>query len=85
MIQINLLPGDGKKKRRANSTKGLKFELRPADWFAGIACKMRYADASVMAAPKPTICWYFLLSSTSIVGIAGAAAAVSGTSARSNS
>jgi len=40
MIQINLLPGDGKKKRRANSTKGLKFELRPADWFAGFADKI---------------------------------------------
>jgi Tfp pilus assembly protein PilN len=40
MIQINLLPGDGKKKRRANSTKGLKFEIRPQDWFAGLADKI---------------------------------------------
>ena len=40
MIEINLLPGDGKKKRRANSTKGLKFEIRPADMFAGLADKI---------------------------------------------
>ena len=40
MIEINLLPGDGKKKRRANSTKGLKFEIRPADMFAGLLDKI---------------------------------------------
>jgi Tfp pilus assembly protein PilN len=40
MIEINLLPGDGKKKRRANSTKGLKFEIRPSDMFAGLADKI---------------------------------------------
>jgi Tfp pilus assembly protein PilN len=40
MIEINLLPGDGKKKRRPNSTKGLKFEIRPADWFAGFSDKI---------------------------------------------
>lgn len=40
MIEINLLPGDGKKKRRANSTKGLKFEIRPADMFAGMLDKI---------------------------------------------
>ena len=40
MIEINLLPGDGKKKRRANTTKGLKFEIRPADLFAGLLDKI---------------------------------------------
>jgi Tfp pilus assembly protein PilN len=40
MIEINLLPGDGKKKRRANSTRGLKFEIRPADLFRGLADKI---------------------------------------------
>ena len=52
MIQINLLPGDGKKKRRANSTKGLKFEIRPRDWFAGIADKItdKYMLGAVAAA-----------------------------------
>jgi Tfp pilus assembly protein PilN len=40
MIEINLLPGDGKKRRRANSTKGLKFEIRPMDLFAGLAGKI---------------------------------------------
>jgi Tfp pilus assembly protein PilN len=40
MIEINLLPGDGKKRRRANSTKGLKFEIRPGDLFASLAAKI---------------------------------------------
>jgi Tfp pilus assembly protein PilN len=40
MIEINLLPGDGKKKRRANTTKGLKFEIRPMDLFAGLVGKI---------------------------------------------
>jgi Tfp pilus assembly protein PilN len=38
MIEINLLPGDGKKKRRAKSTTATKFEfnLKPPAWLAGI-------------------------------------------------
>ena len=52
MIEINLLPGDGKKKRRANSTKGLKFEIRPMDLFAGLAGKItdKYMLGAVAAA-----------------------------------
>jgi Tfp pilus assembly protein PilN len=40
MIEINLLPGDGKKKRRAKTTGGAKFELHPSQWFAGITEKI---------------------------------------------
>ena len=40
MIEINLLPGDGKKKRRAQTSKGLKFEIRPAEIFASLAAKI---------------------------------------------
>ena len=38
MIEINLLPGDGKKKRRAKTTTSSKFEfnLKPPAWLAGI-------------------------------------------------
>src|SRR5437588_11174229 len=38
MIEINLLPGDGKKKRRAKSTAATKFEfnLKPPAWLAGL-------------------------------------------------
>ena len=38
MIEINLLPGDGKKKRRAKSTVATKFEfnLKPPAWLAGL-------------------------------------------------
>ena len=35
MIEINLLPGDGKKKRRAKTTSSMKFEFHPSQWFAG--------------------------------------------------
>ncbi|MGH7603871.1 MAG: PilN domain-containing protein [Gemmatimonadaceae bacterium] len=40
MIEINLLPGDGKKKRRAKTTSGATFRFQPAQWFAGIAQKI---------------------------------------------
>jgi Tfp pilus assembly protein PilN len=40
MIEINLLPGDGKKKRRAKTTSGSAFKFQPAQWFAGITEKI---------------------------------------------
>ncbi|MDP9202275.1 MAG: PilN domain-containing protein [Gemmatimonadota bacterium] len=42
MIEINLLPGDGKKKRRAKTTSATKFEfnLKPPPWLAGITEKI---------------------------------------------
>lgn len=38
MIEINLLPGDGKKKRRAKTSTPTKFEfnLKPPAWLAGL-------------------------------------------------
>jgi len=40
MIEINLLPGDGKKKRRAKTTSGSTFKFQPSLWFAGITEKI---------------------------------------------
>jgi Tfp pilus assembly protein PilN len=40
MIEINLLPGDGKKKRRAKTGGGVKFEFHPSQWFATISEKI---------------------------------------------
>jgi Tfp pilus assembly protein PilN len=42
MIEINLLPGDGKKKRRAKTTSATKFEfnLKPPQWLVGITEKI---------------------------------------------
>ncbi len=42
MIEINLLPGDGKKKRRAKTATATKFEfnLKPPPWLAGITEKI---------------------------------------------
>jgi Tfp pilus assembly protein PilN len=40
MIEINLLPGDGKKKRRAKTGGGTAFQFQPAQWFAGITEKI---------------------------------------------
>ncbi|MDQ6872500.1 MAG: PilN domain-containing protein [Gemmatimonadota bacterium] len=40
MIEINLLPGDGKKKRRAQTTSGAVFQFQPSQWFAVIAEKI---------------------------------------------
>src|SRR3954465_6605726 len=41
MIEINLLPGDGKKKRREKTSTGLmKFEIHPSQWFAGLSEKI---------------------------------------------
>jgi Tfp pilus assembly protein PilN len=42
MIEINLLPGDGKKKRRAKTTSARKFEfnLKPPAWLAGLTENM---------------------------------------------
>jgi len=52
MIQINLLPGDGKKKRRPQSAKGLKFEIRPAEIFASLSAKItdKYMLGAIAAA-----------------------------------
>ena len=40
MIEINLLPGDGKKKRRAKTGSGSSFQFQPAQWFAAISQKI---------------------------------------------
>ncbi len=41
MIEINLLPGDGKKKRRATSTATkFEFNLKPPAWLAGLTENM---------------------------------------------
>jgi Tfp pilus assembly protein PilN len=40
MIEINLLPGDGKKKRRAKTTSGVRIQFQPSEWFAVIAAKI---------------------------------------------
>jgi Tfp pilus assembly protein PilN len=40
MIEINLLPGDSKKKRRAKAGTGSNFRFQPAQWFAGITEKI---------------------------------------------
>jgi Tfp pilus assembly protein PilN len=52
MIEINLLPGDGKKKRRAKTTTGSKFEFHPSQWFAGITEKItdKYMLGAIAAA-----------------------------------
>jgi type IV pilus assembly protein PilN len=54
MIQINLLPGDGKKKRRTTSTTPSKFEfnLKPPAWLAGLTDKFtdKYALGAIGAA-----------------------------------
>jgi Tfp pilus assembly protein PilN len=42
MIEINLLPGDGKKKKRSSASTATKFEfsLKPPPWLAGLGDKM---------------------------------------------
>jgi len=52
MIEINLLPGDGKKKKKAATSSGLKFEIHPSQWFAGISSKItdKYMLGAVGAA-----------------------------------
>ncbi|HEV7389441.1 MAG TPA: PilN domain-containing protein [Gemmatimonadaceae bacterium] len=42
MIEINLLPGDGKKKKRAKAVTGtgLRLAFHPGRWFAGITQKV---------------------------------------------
>lgn len=42
MIEINLLPGDAKKKKRGKATtgSGFKMEIHPGRWFAGLADKI---------------------------------------------
>jgi Tfp pilus assembly protein PilN len=54
MIEINLLPGDGKKKKRAKTTTPTKFEfnLKPPAWLAGITEKItdKYMLGAVGAA-----------------------------------
>ena len=54
MIEINLLPGDGKKKRRAKTSSPAKFEfnLKPPPWLAGLTEKItdKYMLGAVAAA-----------------------------------
>src|SRR5437667_8036465 len=54
MIEINLLPGDGKKKKRAKTAAPAKFEfnLKPPAWLAGLTEKMtdKYMLGAVGAA-----------------------------------
>jgi Tfp pilus assembly protein PilN len=54
MIEINLLPGDGKKKRRASTATATKFEfnLKPPPWLAGLTEKItnKYMLGAVIAA-----------------------------------
>ena len=54
MIEINLLPGDGKKKRRAKTASATKFEfnLKPPPWLAGLTEKItdKYMLGAVAAA-----------------------------------
>ena|SRR2546423_2457893 len=54
MIEINLLPGDAKKKKRAKATSGsgLKLEFHPAQWLAGLTAKItdKYMLGAVAAA-----------------------------------
>ena len=54
MIEINLLPGDAKKKKRAKATSGsgLKLEFHPGRWLAGISSKItdKYMLGAVGAA-----------------------------------
>lgn len=42
MIEINLLPGDAKKKKRGKATtgSGFKMEFHPGAWFAGLTGKI---------------------------------------------
>src|SRR5881392_1445387 len=42
MIEINLLPGDAKKKKKAKATSGsgLKLEFHLGQWFSGLAGKI---------------------------------------------
>ncbi|HYU52323.1 MAG TPA: PilN domain-containing protein [Gemmatimonadaceae bacterium] len=54
MIEINLLPGDGKKKKRAKTAAATKFEfnLKPPPWLAGLTEKItdKYMLGAVAAA-----------------------------------
>lgn len=52
MIEINLLPGDGKKKKRAKTSTGVKLDFHPSQWFAGITEKItdKYMLGAVGAA-----------------------------------
>jgi type IV pilus assembly protein PilN len=53
MIQINLLPGDGKKKRRATTTTAkFEFNFKPPAWLSGLTERMtdKYMLGAVAAA-----------------------------------
>ncbi len=54
MIEINLLPGDGKKKKKAKTSAPTKFEfnLKPPPWLAGLTQKItdKYMLGAVAAA-----------------------------------
>src|SRR6202165_5030473 len=57
MIEINLLPGDGKKKRRAKTTSGARFQFQPSQWIAGITEKItdKYLLGAIGAAAFATV------------------------------
>jgi Tfp pilus assembly protein PilN len=61
MIEINLLPGDGK-KRRTTSTSGSSFQFHPAQWFAGISAKLtdKYLLGAVAAAGLSVLLMAFM-------------------------
>jgi Tfp pilus assembly protein PilN len=61
MIEINLLPGDGK-KRRAKTTSGSTFRFEPSQWFAGIAAKItdRYLLGAIGAAVLSVLLMAFM-------------------------
>jgi type IV pilus assembly protein PilN len=53
MIQINLLPGDGKKKRRATTTSAkFEFNFKPPAWLSGLTERLtdKYMLGAVAAA-----------------------------------
>jgi Tfp pilus assembly protein PilN len=61
MIEINLLPGDGK-KRRAKTSSGSSFQFQPSQWFATIAAKItdRYLLGAIGAAGLSVLLMAFM-------------------------
>src|SRR3954464_9094160 len=61
MIEINLLPGDGK-KRRAKTTSGSTFRFQPSQWFAAIAEKItdKYLLGAIGAAALSLLLMAFM-------------------------
>jgi Tfp pilus assembly protein PilN len=63
MITINLLPEDGKNKRRTKTTSSAKFEFHPSQWFAGITEKItdKYLLGAIGAAGLAGLLIAFML------------------------